>query len=234
MRYFRYKNTDKNFNNALKEQYKTLTTDEKRIFRKKKTWQKFSMIVFFMILCACMGLGVFILHSIKLPGAWYVQIPGLLGKVVFAFIWLVGSFVLTVLLTKPLWEKVESFRIPAMKKEIFARACEHLRKYYRLEEPYIITKCFDATDRKFINHDVCIFITDDELRITANLVRGFLDGKRDLGCYAFKRNEITVTRLKDGKQLITLLQAGDTQFQLGCRAKGFIERRFLSRPEDQI
>ena len=34
MRYFRYKNIDKNVNNALKEQYKTLTEDEKRTFRK--------------------------------------------------------------------------------------------------------------------------------------------------------------------------------------------------------
>ena len=45
MRYFRYKNTYKNVNNALKEQYKTLTEDEKRIFRKKNSWEKFSKIV---------------------------------------------------------------------------------------------------------------------------------------------------------------------------------------------
>lgn len=45
MRYFRYKNTYKNVNNALKEQYKTLTEDEKRIFRKKNSWEKFSTIV---------------------------------------------------------------------------------------------------------------------------------------------------------------------------------------------
>ena len=45
MRNFRYKNIDKNVNNALKEQYKTLTEDEKRIFRKKNSWEKFSTIV---------------------------------------------------------------------------------------------------------------------------------------------------------------------------------------------
>ena len=36
MRYFRYKNTEKNINNALKEQYKTLTEDEKRMFNREK------------------------------------------------------------------------------------------------------------------------------------------------------------------------------------------------------
>lgn len=33
MRYFKYKNTKKNMNNALKEQFLTLTKDEKRTVR---------------------------------------------------------------------------------------------------------------------------------------------------------------------------------------------------------
>ena len=38
MRYFKYKNTRKNMNNALKEQYLTLTKDEQRTVRKEKLW----------------------------------------------------------------------------------------------------------------------------------------------------------------------------------------------------
>ena len=49
MRYFRYKNTGKNVNNALKEQYKTLTEDEKRTFRKEKRWKRFSTLVTFAV-----------------------------------------------------------------------------------------------------------------------------------------------------------------------------------------
>ena len=77
-----------------------------------------------------------------------------------------------------------------MKKEIFSKACEHLRRYYKLQEPYVVTKCFTATDKRFQNHDVCIFVVGDELRMTADLTRGFLYGERDLGCYAFKKEEI--------------------------------------------
>ena len=36
MQYFKYKNTNKNMSNALKEQYLTLTKDEKRTVRKEK------------------------------------------------------------------------------------------------------------------------------------------------------------------------------------------------------
>lgn len=59
-----------------------------------------------------------------------------------------------------------------MKKKIFSKACGHLRDYYELQEPYIITNCFEATDKNFKNHDVCIFVVGDELRLTTDLVRG--------------------------------------------------------------
>ena len=116
-----------------------------------------------------------------------------------------------------------------MKKEIFSKACVNLRNYYKLQEPYIITKCFDATDKKFKNHDVCIFVVRDELRITSNLIRGFLHGERDLGCYAFKQNEITLSKQQNGKYLIAERKADNNVFLLGYRAKGFIEKNFTEK-----
>lgn len=229
MRYFKYKNTNKNINNALKEQYKTLTEDEKRTFRKEKRWRKFSTIVSLIIYISCIVVGIFLLKSIPVPNAWFLEVLVIVGKVIVGFILLIIGGVITVGLTMPLWKKVESFHIPSMKKEIFSKACEHLREYYELQEPYIITKCFDATDKKFQNHDVCMFVVRDELRITTDIVRGFLHGERDLGCYVFKRDEITILKQQDGNRLIAELKAGDTFFVLGYRAKGFIEKYFLAK-----
>ena len=229
MRYFRYKNTDKNVNNALKEQYKTLSKDEKRTFRKEKRWRKFSTIVSMIIYISCIVVGIFLLKSIPVPSAWFLEVLVIVGKVIVGFILLIVGSVITVGLTMPLWKKVESFHIPSMKKEIFSKACTHLRDYYQLQEPYIITKCFDATDNKFKNHDVCIFIVGDELRITADLIRGFLHGERDLGCYAFKKEEITLSKQQDGNRLTAELKSGDTSFVLGYRAKGFIDNFIVSK-----
>ena len=229
MRYFKYKNTNKNINNALKEQYKTLTEDEKRTFRKEKRWRKFSMIVSLIIYISCIVAGIFLLKSIPVPNAWFLEVLVIVGKVIVGFILLIVGGVITVGLTMPLWKKVESFHIPSMKKEIFSKACIHLRDYYQLQEPYIITKCFDATDEKFRNHDVCIFVVGDELRITTDLVRGFLHGERDLGCYAFKKEEITLSKQQDGNRLTAELKAGDTIFVLGYRAKGFVDKHFLAK-----
>ena len=229
MRYFRYKNTDKNVNNALKEQYKTLTEDEKRTFRKKKRWQKFSTIVTLTVFICCIIAEIFLLKSIPVPNDIFWEVLVIVGKVIVGFILLIVSGGLTAILTTPLWKKVETFDIPLMKKEIFSKACKHLRDYYRLQEPYIITKCFEATDKNFRNHDVCIFIVGDELRITTDLIQGFLHGERDLGCYAFKTEEITLLKRNNGKHLVAELRADNTVFLLGYRAKGFIDKFLNSK-----
>ena len=229
MRYFRYKNTDKNVNNALKEQYKTLTEDEKRTFRKKKRWEKFSTIVTLTIFICCIIAEIFLLKSIPVPNDNFWEVLVIVGKVIVGFILLIVSGGLTAILTTPLWKKVETFDIPLMKKEIFSKACNHLRDYYKLQEPYIITKCFEATDKNFKNHDVCIFIVGDELRITTDLIQGFLHGERDLGCYAFKTEEITLLKRNNGKHLVAELRADNTVFLLGYRAKGFIDNFLNSK-----
>ena len=229
MRYFRYKNSDKNVNNALKEQYKTLTEDEKRTFRKKKRWQKFSTIVTLTIFICCIIAEIFLLKSIPVPNDNFLEVLVIVGKVIVGFILLIVSGGLTAILTTPLWKRVETFDIPLMKKEIFSKACKHLRDYYQLQEPYIITKCFEATDKNFQNHDVCIFIVGDELRITTDLIQGFLHGERDLGCYAFKQEEITLLKRKNGKHLVAELRTDNTVFLLGYRAKGFIDNFLISK-----
>ena len=229
MRYYKYKNTDKNINNALKEQYKTLTEDEKRTFRQEKRWRKFSTSVTLIIYVSCVVAGIFMLKSIPLPSAWFLEALVIVGEVIIGLVLLIACGVLTAILTKPLWKKVASFHIPSMKKEIFSKACKHLRDYYQLQDPYIITKCFNSTDKKFANHDVCIFVVGDELRITTNLVQGFLHGERDLGCYAFKKEEITLSKHNDGNHLIVELKADKIVFLLGYRAKGFINKIFLQK-----
>lgn len=232
MRYFRYKNTNRNINNAIKEQYKTLTVDEKHAFHKEKRWRKFSTIVSHIIYISCIVVGIFLLKLIPLPSAWFLEVLVIVGKVIAGFILLIVGGVLTVVLTMPLWKKAESFRLPSMKKEIISKACGHLRDYYELQEPYIITKCFDATDKKFKNHDVCIFVVGDELRITTDIIRGFLHGERDLGCYALKRDEITLLKRQEENHLIAELKANNIVFLLGYRAKGFIEKNFCARISD--
>lgn len=232
MRYFRYKATNKTQQNALKEQYNLLPQDERRILRKQKCWRKLDDLTAVSVFFLCLLAGGLLIANIPQPDVWYLKLLVLIGKVFAGAIAVIAGSALTAILAAPLWEKAESYRIPAMKKEILSKACSHLRNYYGLQEPYIVTKCFKATDQRFQGHDVCIFVVGNELRLTADLMRGFLDGNRDLGCYAFRRGEITLNRLQDGDHPTAELRANNAVFVLGDRAKRFIEKNFLERASD--
>lgn len=227
MQYFRFENTDKTREQALKEQYKTLSRDEKRLVRKEKRWHNFALIVTLLLFFGLIGASICLLIWIPDPDGVIWEILASVGKVILGFLLFLVSLFLLAVCVSPLWNKVESMQLPSIKKEFFSNACKHLRDYYQLQEPCIVTKCFDSTDEKFKNHDVCVFVVGDELRITADLIRGFLHGERDLGCYAFKQEEIALSKKQNEKQLILELRAGDAVFLLGYRAKAFIEKNFL-------
>lgn len=70
------------------------------------------------------------------------------------------------------------------------------------------------------------FFVNDELRITTDLINGFLYGYRDLGCYVFTREEASVTTKKENNLLMTEIKAGEVSFVLGHRAKRFIISNF--------
>jgi len=234
MRFFKYRNTKKNLNAALKEQYKTLNEDQKRTVRKEKAWRKFAVYVTHIILLACyVAGGICLIKSIPQPAGQLLKVLVTIGKVIAGFILLFVSGLLTYWLTQPLWKKVESFHLPTINPKLLSKACAHLRDYYGLNEPYIITKCFDSTNKRFKNHDVCIFIANDELRITTDLIHGFLHGERDLGCYAFGRGEIILSKQQVGGHLIAELKADNITFSLGYRAKGFIEKNFIAKLAEQ-
>lgn len=227
MRYFRYKNENKNFNSAMREYYLRLTKDEKRTFRKEKFWNVVSLIVSVVVFFTCVTLGIYSLTLIPKPDAVGWRILFYIGLGLLGIVSLVISCLVTYAVTFPLWKQANKFNLPAMKKEVFARACVHLREYYQLTEPYILTKCYKSTDERFTNHDVCIFVVGDELRITTDLVNGFLHGDRDLGCYAFAKEEIILTKKCEENILIAELAAKDVAFALGYRAKSFISRYLL-------
>lgn len=228
MRYFKYKNTDKNRNNALKAQYRSLTADEQRTVRREKRWRWVLNALFYLIFITYMVAVVRILKLIPVPERSLFRFLAAIGIYLIGLLLTIPGAVLAGWLTTPVRKKAESFHLPSMRREFFSKACAHLRAYYGLQEPYLLTKCFGASDPKFRDHDVCLFIVGDELRITTDLINGFLHGSRDLGCYAFKRDEITLTKQHCGDQLIVELLAGDTVFLLGYRAKGFIEKNFLT------
>lgn len=145
-----------------------------------------------------------------------------LGKILLG----AGALLLSLLLggfaTTPISAQAQKKRA-IRRKAVTDQALESMRAYYGWREPCMVTKCYDASDRRLVRRDICLFFADRELRLTADLKHGLSPKETDPGCYAFRADELSLTHIQEGNILMTELQAGEMVFRLGRRAKGFIE-----------
>ena len=232
MKYFRYKNSGRCFAAAEKEYYKSLSGEERKAAMRQR---------FFHRLAVAVGIAVFFggFFAVNmLIGHFLPKTESILLGILIGFGVVLLEVVCAVLLAilaynagLPFEKISEKYKLPPRKKELFSAACKHLRGYYGLGEPYIVTKCFESSDERFKMRDVILFTKDGELRITGDIMRGFLHGDRDLGCYCFGRDEIALSKQETDGRLTLELIAEEERFLLGYRAKGFIEREFLIKGE---
>jgi uncharacterized membrane protein YagU involved in acid resistance len=78
----------------LKEQYLSLTKDEKSTVRKEKAWRRFSSIVAFIIFFSCMSVSFWLIVKIPAPiNLWLGTLVGI-GKTLLFFALLIVSGIL--------------------------------------------------------------------------------------------------------------------------------------------
>ena len=231
MRYFRYKGPKSTEMKAYKVQYATLTKEEKRQVRKSDFLACLAPVVFLAFFGGGFLLCLWGLKHIPVPKSIILAILRHIGVFILGIGGFLVSCILGAVAATPIYNKVDKSQMN-MTRKITSQACEHLRKFYGLQEPCIVTKCYESSDETFKNHDVCIFVVGGELRITTNLKNGFVHREKDLGCHAFLRDEVTIAKIEGEKFLMAELRAGETTFLLGYRAKGFIEKNFLAPKND--
>ena len=231
MRYFKYKGPKSTESIALRAQYAKYSKQEKKLARKAIFWEFIAVVLLLTFLCGSFLLCLWGLKQIPVPQNIFLAILRYVGVSFLGIVGFLFSILIAAILSSPLFEKSSKFYKQldgSWRQDVFSQACEHLREYYGLQEPCIVTKCFASSNENFKNHDVCIFVVGDELRITTNLKNGFVHREKDLGCHAFLRDEIMLTKIEGEKFLMAELGAGETAFLLGYRAKGFIEKNFLT------
>lgn len=159
-----------------------------------------------------------------LPGSedTVLKILTYIGRSVLALVLAPLSVMLGLVAGAPLWNIREKTRRDHLQEAQY-EACGVLRDYYRFREPFLVTKCYHSTDRRFSRHDVCLYFVEEELRITANLHYGFFRPERDLGCYVLGRQELRLTKGTYHDRAAVELQAGELTFCLGQRAGAFLE-----------
>jgi hypothetical protein len=117
-----------------------------------------------------------------------------------------------------------NYNIPTYNREHIASACSDIRKYYGLDNDYLLTKCFKSTNNNFNNHDICIFRVYNEIRITNDIVRGYLKTTSNLGCYSVKFDELEVYKDDYNNKRVTVLKFGNEEFVIGIKAYSYITK----------
>ena len=230
MRYFKY---DMLKAEDRKMVYKDveLTDKEKKIERQGKILNACGTILFSLVLISSFVCGSILITKIPLPENPFLLILAFAGRLALDLFAVVVAVIIGTVISYPVYKKAQA-KLAIRKRIYFDKALISLREFYGWAEPCIVTKCYDSSDKEFKNRDICLFVFDNELRITADLKHGFSIRENDPGCYTFKVNEFSLEQFQGEKFLITKFKSEDLVFHLGRRAKGFIEKRFIFAKND--
>ena len=230
MRYFQC-DTLKQEDRKMVYQDVELTDEEKKSDRQGKILNVCGTILFSLVLIASFVFGCILITKIPLPENPFLLILAFAGRLALDLFAFVVAVMIGTVISYPIYKKAQA-KLAIHKRICFDKVLISLREFYGWTEPCIVTKCYDSSDEKFKNRDVCIFIVDDELRITADLRHGFSIRENDPGCYSFKIDEFSLEQIQGEKFLITKFMSENLVFYLGRRAKGFIGKRFISPKND--
>ena len=231
MRYFKCEDL-KSVDREIIFQDVSLTEEEKKRNRQGKLWNfaaiTLDSIVFLAVFCG----SEFMVAQIPAPENTFLFVLAIVGRILLTLVEFIVSIVVGTLVSSPILKKAQS-KLVIQKRIYFDKAILSLRKYYAWTEPCIVTKCYDSSEKAFKNRDICIFVVDDELRLTADLKHGFSIREKDLGCYTIRGDEISLEYIQGEQFLITELRSGNVTFRLGRRAKGFIENNFICKEKEK-
>ena len=230
MRYFQC-DTLKQEDRKMVYQDVELTDEEKKSDRQGRFLNFLGTLLFFVVFVAVFVGSLFLIVQIPTPKNPFLSVLVVIAMFILGIGALLVSILIGSFVSSPIYKKAQE-KLAIQKRNCFDNSIIFLREYYGWTEPCIVTKCYDSSDEKFKNRDVCIFLVDDELRITADLRHGFSIRENDPGCYTFKVNEFSLEQIQGEKFLITKFMSEDLVFDLGRRAKGFIGKRFISPKND--
>lgn len=215
----------------LQQQFANLSQCEQKKLRLQKPRNRIGNVLFFTVTVLLLILGFWFVCHMSFWGGTFWQTLLLIILEIFCFACVtILAPILGVLAAYPFWNK-DSIREKKQRRELLQLGCQQQRDFYGFREPFWVTKCFDASDKRFRRHDVCLFMADGELRLTVNLHYGFFDPARDLGCYAFSPEEVTVRMTQWKAHPALELTAGETTFLLGTKALPFLKKEAGISPE---
>jgi len=150
------------------------------------------------------------------------KIEPVLGKIWYTILVIFVSLILPALLLYLPYHKLEKYYPPQSLKTIsrgtISEVNTKLLKYYHVPENYLVTKCYDCSNKILIDKDIMLFFHSGKLRI----VNDFTSTIKDFGCYEFGLDEFELSYGKEENIVTTEIKTEKFFLSLGRRAKPFI------------
>lgn len=160
------------------------------------------------------------------------KIEPVIGKTLYTILVIFVSLILPALLLSYPYRKLEKNyplqSLGTIPRDIITINNIKLLKYYKIPENYIVTKCYDSSNRLLVDKDVLLFFHNDKLRI----VNDFTSTIKDFGCYEFKLNEFTLSYGKKEDIITTEIKTEKFYLSLGKKAKPYISNRGADANEE--
>lgn len=129
-----------------------------------------------------------------------------------------------VLIFKVIDKFVPHVSVPQINKEIVNECAATLKKYYKIDNNFIVTKCYKCSVKELTNKDLLLFIHNGNLRI----VNDFTSTIKDFGCYEISRDELEYCYITENGLLSTHIKCNEIEFLLGKRAGSFIKQNLFN------
>lgn len=171
-------------------------------------------IIILLSLFACFAyLTIFVGKSIDHP---FLKVLAILGMIIVTiFVPLLITACIVFLLEKIL----PSYKIAKFDSKDIGKVTEPLKKYYKVNEQNVVTKCYECSNKKFANKDVMMFTYQGKIRI----ILDFNHTIKDYGCYELKLDEIKFAKKNDDGIIKVELQCKKVSFVFGERALIFLK-----------
>lgn len=215
MKYYKYPHENSINKAVYKNRLCLMSEKNRRNNRTRRVLLDFDVVLFFLLvaglilLCCILGTFGSISNGLKTFLQYFIGIVGIILSIVFCvFVYILVD------------KRFPFCPIPPANRAIVAQCVTPLKKYYKISDNYIVTKCYHSSDERLTNKDVLLFINDGKLGI----VNDFTCTIKDFGCYEISRDELEYRYIDVNGLTATFIKCGDIEFTLGKRANPFIKK----------
>ena len=219
MKYYKYYYNDSVNKNCYKKRIKLLNKTSRMLYHLREILFVVNLVFMFLLFTSLILLKQYIDVVVSLSNGLrlFLQISVVASIIIL-------PLMICVLIFKAIDKFVPYVSVPQINKKIVNECAATLKKYYKVDNNFIVTKCYKCSVKELTNKDLLLFIHNGNLRI----VNDFTSTIKDFGCYEISRDELEYCYITENGLLSTHIKCNEIEFLLGKRAGSFIKQNLFN------